>query len=257
MRFYGDGADELHLAMNFPFVFAAVGPEMRAVVGSTEAAIHPAAWPAWSGSNHDVGRFPTRWCDGDDRRIRAALLVLLTLRGTPLLYYGDEIGMQEHEVPPDRIRDRIELQSGSLYRGRDRARTPMPWTGEPTGGFSGPGVEPWLPAGDPRWCNVADQRDDPRSVLHLCRDLIALRRTRPDLRTGAYAPLDGPDEVWAWRRGEGTIVAVNCSEAPVHVALGAGDVLVGTLRERDGRPVDDPIRLEPWEALILAERTSE
>jgi alpha-glucosidase len=251
MRFYGSGTDELHLALNFPFFFADLGPELRAVVESTEAMIPATAWPLVSGSNHDVGRFPTRWCGGDDRKIRAALLVLLTLRGTPILYYGDEIGMHDVDVPRERILDPVGLRGDDP--GRDGARTPMPWTGDPTGGFTRPGVEPWLPMGDPASGNVADQREDPGSVLRLCRDLIALRRARPDLHTGTYAPLDTRDGVWAWRRGNETAVVVNCSEVLVEVPLGEGEVLVGTRRERDGQRVRDALSVEPWEALVLSQ----
>jgi alpha-glucosidase len=251
IRFYGSGTDELHLALNFPFFFADLGPELRAVVESTEAMIPATAWPLWSGSNHDVGRFPTRWCGGDDRKIRAALLVLLTLRGTPILYYGDEIGMQDVDVPRERILDPVGLRGDDA--GRDGARTPMTWTGDPTGGFTRSGVEPWLPMGDPASRNVADLREDPGSVLRLCRDLIALRRTRPDLRTGPYATIDAPDGAWAWRRGNETAVVVNCSDVPVEVALGEGEVLVGSRRERDGQRVRDALSVEPWEALVLSQ----
>jgi alpha-glucosidase len=243
VRFYGSGTDELHLALNFPFIFSDFGTETRGIVETTQAMIPTSAWPLWAASNHDVGRFPTRWCRGDERRIRAALLVLLTLRGTPLLYFGDEIGMPEVEVPPGRILDRI---------GRDVGRTPMPWSSEPAGGFTRPGVEPWLPMGAPASCNVAGQREDPGSVLHLCRDLIALRRARPDLGRGAYIAIDAPDGVWAWRRADHTIVAVSCSDVAEEVDLGAGDVLLGTRPERNGQPVRKPLRLEPWEGVVLS-----
>jgi alpha-glucosidase len=251
MRFYGDGGDELHLTINFPFLLAGLGTETRAIVDSTEARIHPAAWPAWGGSNHDVGRFPTRWCGGDDRKIRAALVVLLTLRGTPLLYYGDEIGMTEVAVPRERLRDPVGRRRWPDDPGRDGARTPMQWTGEATGGFTRRGVEPWLPMGDAASCNVADQRGDPGSVLRLCRDLITLRQARPDLNTGAYATVDAPDGVWAWKRGEATLVAVNCSDLPAEAAL-AGEVLLDTRREREGQRVNGSLGLEPWEAVVLS-----
>jgi alpha-glucosidase len=175
--------------------------------------------------------------------------MLLTLRGTPLLYYGDEIGLEEVAVPRDRLLDPVGRRGWPDEPGRDGARTPMPWTGD--GGFTGPGVEPWLPMGDPETCNVADQRRDPGSVLRLCRDLLALRRARPDLRTAAYTTVDAPGGVWAWRRGDRTVVAVNCSDLPVDVAL-EGDVLIGTRRERDGQAVGGRLRLEPWEAVVLS-----
>jgi alpha-glucosidase len=249
VRFYGEGTDELDLAVNFPFLFADFGAGTRSVVDATEALIQPDAWPTWGGSNHDVGRFPTRWCGDDDTKARAALLMLLTLRGTPLLYYGDEIGMTEVAITRDRILDPVGLRGWPDDPGRDPGRTPMQWTADPTGGFTGPGVDPWLPVGDPARCNVADQRGDTGSMLNLCRDLIAVRRSRPDLQTGTYATVDGPEGLWMWRRGGGTMVAVNCSDHPVDADL-TGRVLVGTRRDRDGDPVGPGVRLEPWEALV-------
>jgi alpha-glucosidase len=253
VAFYGNGNDELHLAQNFPFVFADFGSATRAVVESTEALLPAEAWPVWAGSNHDVGRFPTRWCGDDERRTRAALLALLTLRGTPLLYYGDEIGMGDVDVSRDRLRDPVGVRGWPDDPGRDGGRTPMPWTGEPGGGFTGPGVDPWLPLGDPRSCNVEDQRRDPESVLHLCRDLIALRRTRSDLRAGSYVAFDAPEGVWAWRRGDHTIVVVSCVDRPTELPIGGGAVLIGTRRERDGELVQGSLLLEPWEAFVVSD----
>lgn len=233
--FYGAAADELHLAFNFPFVFAGLkAAALRRVVEKTEQALPEAAWPVWTLSNHDVVRFPTRWCDGDERKVRCALLVLLTLRGTPVLYYGDEIGMRQVPVP--------EPLDPAPSR-RDGCRTPMQWTGEEGGGFTRPGVEPWLPFGDLSR-NVEAQRGDPGSTLHFCRDLIALR-----LR-GAYETLPTPPGVWAWRRGDSAVVAVNLSERAAHVRV-EGVVAVGTDRARDGERVAGRLRLGPWEGLVV------
>jgi alpha-glucosidase len=255
VRFYGSGTDELHLAQNFPFLFAEFGSGTRAVVESTEALLPSEAWPVWAGSNHDVGRFPTRWCGGNEWRTRAALLALLTLRGTPLLYYGDEIGMREVDVPRDRLTDPVGLRGRPDDPGRDGGRTPIPWNGEPAGGFTRDGVEPWLPMGDPGSRNVEAQRRDPGSVLHLCRDLIALRRARSDLRTGSYAAVDAPEGVWAWRRGDHTIVVVSCSDRLLDMPVDEGVVLVGTRGEREGERVRDSLRLDAWEALVLEDRS--
>ncbi|MGZ5299175.1 MAG: alpha-amylase family glycosyl hydrolase, partial [Actinomycetota bacterium] len=254
MRFYGDGTDELHLALSVPFVFAELGVEMRAIVEEEEAAIPEQAWPTWTGSNHDAGRFATRWCDGDDRKIRAALVMLLMLRGTPVLYYGDEIGMPEVPVTRDRIRDPVGIRGWPDEPGRDRTRTPMPWTGEPTGGFTRPGVEPWLPAGDASSRNVADQRDDHGSVLRLTRDLISLRRARTELKVGSYSTIEAPEGIWAWRRGDGTVVALNHTSSSVDMPVGQGDVLLSTRRDRDGARIADRVRLEAWEALVMSQQ---
>jgi alpha-glucosidase len=249
--FYGTGVDELHLAFNFVFLEADFTAQTLApVVAKTEELLPERAWPVWTLGNHDVTRFPTRWADGDERRVRLALMLLLTLRGTPVLYYGDEIGMVQADVPEDRVVDPVgRLRDGSRF-GRDGARTPMPWTGEPGAGFTTAGVEPWLPFGDLSR-NVADQRADPRSVLHLVRDLIGLRRTVPDLATGAYAPVDAPEGAWAYRRGERAAVALNLSEADATVPGLSGRIEIATDRARDGEAVSGGIALGPWQGAVL------
>ncbi len=203
--YYGDGRDELHLAFNFPFISAAFEcGALRDVVELTEAALPAGAWPVWTGSNHDMFRFPTRWAGDDPRKIRLALLMLLSLRGTPVLYQGDEIGLGNAKVAHEDMRDPLGVRYFPYYEGRDAGRTPMPWSSDPGGGFTDPGVKPWLPLGDVGACNVETQRSDPSSVLALTRALIALRRDADDLRTGSYRSLDAPDGVWAWVAGRGT-----------------------------------------------------
>jgi alpha-glucosidase len=196
VEFYGSGDDQLHLAFNFPFAFSPLEAEsLRTIVETTEAALPRGAWPAWTLSNHDIPRFPTRMCEDDPRKVRCALLALLTLRGTPVLYYGDELGLPQTDVPPDALRD---------VGGRDGARTPMPWNGEWT--------DPWLPVGG--GTSVAAQREDADSLLSYTRELLARRRDTPDLIAGAYESLPAPPGVWAYRRGESTAVALNLSDEP-------------------------------------------
>jgi alpha-glucosidase len=196
-------------------------------------------------------RAPTRWADDDEDAARAALVLLLTLRGTPVLYYGDEVGMREVDVPPDRLQDPVGLQG--TRPGRDGAPTPMPWTSEKGAGFTRPGVEPWLPFGDLSR-NVADQREDPASMLHLCRDLIALRRAEPDLSDGAYVALDAPQGAWAFRRGDAHAVALNLSAEPRVVEGLDGEVVLSGRREREGETVAGRLELAPWDALVLRTR---
>jgi alpha-glucosidase len=248
--YYGTGSDELHAAFNFPFALSPFRAEaLRDVVAETERAIPADGLPVWAGSNHDIGRFPTRWCDGDEDRIRCALLALLTLRGKPVLYYGDEIGMTERPVEGDAVRD--PLGKRWPERGRDPARTPMQWSPEPEAGFADAGVEPWLPAGDPAGANVRDQRIDPGSVLNLCRDLATLRRRSEDLRTGAYTALDSPRETWVWRRGEGATVALNLSSKTARLDAIEGSVAISTRRDRDGEQVARSLDLRPWEGVVV------
>ena len=251
--FYGSGSDELHLAFNFLFVHAELAAEpLRAIVERIEAELPAGAWPVWTGSNHDAGRLATRWAQGDEARARVALMMLLTLRGTPFLGYGDEIAMMDGAVPKALARDPVGRRTGDPARGRDGCRTPMQWTAEPGAGFTAAGVEPWLPIGDAAARNVADQRADPGSVLHLVRDLIALRRTSADLTRGTYATLPAPDGAWAWRRGEGLAVALNLSGERVEVDIGEGAVAISTSRARDRERVDGPLALESWEGVVVA-----
>ncbi len=249
--FYGDGGDELDLAFNFPFISSPLeaGP-LRSIVESVEATLPGGAWPAWTASNHDMGRFATRWALGDPLRARAALLLLLCLRGTPVLYQGDEIGLVDHPVGPPDLRDPLGVAYWPAYAGRDAMRTPMPWRDGPGGGFTGPAITPWLPLGDVGAGNVAAQRSDPGSVLHLARDLVALRRRVADLRQGSYTSLPSPPGAWAWRRGDGHAVAVNLSDDDVTLGGIEGHILVATDRRRDGGRVSDPLRLHPWEGLV-------
>ena len=98
--YYGSGDDELHMGFNFPFIEAPFeAAALSDIVERTEALLPSGAWPVWTGSNHDVSRLATRWCDGDPVKVRLALLMLLTLRGTPVLYQGDEIGLTDGELP--------------------------------------------------------------------------------------------------------------------------------------------------------------
>jgi alpha-glucosidase len=252
MPYYGTGRDELHLAFNFLFVHADFdAAQLRDIVEGVEAGLPPDAWAVYTGSNHDVGRLASRWAGGDERRARAALLILLTLRGTPFLYYGDEIALPDVPQDAEKALDPVARRTGDPSRNRDVCRTPMPWTAAPGGGFTTPAATPWLPFGDLAAHNVAAQREDPDSTLHLVRDLIALRRATRDLSAGSYASLDAPDGAWAYRRGDGFAVAVNLSDAAARVRLPAGRVAIGSDRRRDGEAVDGAIDLAPWDGVVV------
>ena len=127
----------------------------------------------------------------------------------------------------------------------------MQWTAAEGAGFTEPGVEPWLPFGDVAACNVADQRHDPDSTLHLTRDLIALRRERAGLRSGAYTSLPAPDAAWAWRRGDGLAIALNLAGAETTVEGLEGTIRLATVRARDGEAVGGALTLGPWQGAIV------
>ena len=251
--FYGDD-DELQLAFNFVFLhspFTADG--LRSIVEATERTLDaPETWPVWAISTHDLPRYVDRWCGGSAERARGAVLMLLTLRGTPVLYYGDELGMADVPVPPEQRRDPVGTGVFNAGPGRDPCRTPMPWSCDAGGGFTTPGAEPWLPLSTPPGGTVEEQRADPASILVLCRDLIALRRSEPDLRGGDYRALPAPDGVWAFSRGTRFVVVLNLSsEAAAVESVGPGRIRLGTCRHRDGEPVRDRVEARPWEGIVV------
>jgi alpha-glucosidase len=246
MKYYGNN-DELQLAFNFPFVFSSFAAgDLAGVVGPTMGALPAGACPVWTASNHDVGRFPSRWCDGHDERTRLALLLLTTLPGTTVLYYGDEIGMLDVDVPRDLQRDEMTLGETGGHGNRDRARTPMQWDGSASAGFT-TAARPWLPAGDAAARNVADQRADRGSVLWLCRDLLALRRAELGGQIPPYQELTADGGLWAYRAGGLTVVA-NLSDQPRTWAGPAGEILLSTGDASSG-PADG-VTLGPWAGLI-------
>ncbi len=192
--YYGQD-DELQLGFNFPLMVSGfTAPELSKVVGETLGQLPAGTVPAWTMSNHDKSRFTTRWCAGDDAKTALALTVLLTLPGTIVVYYGDEIGMTDVEVLLELQRDDMFLGGRGGHPSRDRARTPMQWEPSATGGFTAAGTTPWLPLGDLSTHNVADQREDPGSLLSLCRRLVAVRRLHIKGQDGTYAAiaLGGP-----------------------------------------------------------------
>ncbi|HET7609155.1 MAG TPA: DUF3459 domain-containing protein, partial [Gammaproteobacteria bacterium] len=186
-------------------------------------------------------------------RARAAAMLLLTQRGTPTLYYGDEIGMRGVDIPPEQA---VDPQGRRTGRNRDPTRTPMQWSGDTYAGFSA--VEPWLPVGvDRGTANVSTQSQDAGSLLTLTRLLLELRAREPDLQHGAQEPREAGSSVVAYCRGAGRrfLVVVNFERAPASYALrddGAGRVLLSTLLDREGERVADRVRLRADEGLLIA-----
>jgi alpha-glucosidase len=204
--------DELHLA--FDFESLAVPWEAggwRSRIAHVEG-VMGARWPTWVFSNHDQQRVRTR-LGGSEARARAALLMLLTLRGTPFLYAGEELGLEDARVPAERVVD---------PGGRDGCRAPIPWTADPGHGWAADPWLPWPPEPGPR--SVEAQRADPESVLSLCRAVLALRRESPALRGGGLALLDdAPEGVLAYERADGDDVRrvwVNFAGAPAALPEG-------------------------------------
>jgi alpha-glucosidase len=257
VKFYGATLDELHMPFNFAFLRTTFsGHAVRAVVDGLEAALPPGAWPNYVLGNHDEPRIATRF---GPERARLAMLLLLTLRGTPTLYYGDELGMTDAAIAPDQVRDPWGLRVPGLGLGRDPQRTPMQWSAGPNAGFAAAGVPTWLPlAADYERTNVAEELRDPRSMLTLTRALLQLRRAAPALTVGAYQPVDPtPEPVFAFRRevpGQRMLLALNFgpAEQTLDLAhLGAGTLRVATLLDRAG-PVDlGALTLRGYEGCVI------
>jgi alpha-glucosidase len=247
--FYGRG-DELQLAFNFPFVFAGFSAaELAGVVRRTLETIPAGGCPVWMASNHDVGRFPSRWCGGDDQQARLALLLLATLPGAVVLYYGDEIGMVDVAVPPELARDEMTQATDRPRTDRDRGRTPMQWDSSPLAGFT-TAARPWLPVGDAAARNVAGQRADPGSTLNLCRDLLALRRAELSGAIAAYRELAVDGGLWAYQVGDLT-VAANLSAAPARWAGATGQIALGTGGDVALAGDGGGLTLGPWQGVVL------
>jgi alpha-glucosidase len=253
VQFYGSGLDELHGGFNFQFMFSPFeAAALRDVVEKTEALLPEGAWPTWHASNHDFSRLSTRWAGGDPGKVKVAQLLLLTLRGTAFLYAGDEIGLVDGDVPKEEMLDPVGIRFYP-YAGRDPERTPMPWHGGPGGGFTTPGVTPWLPMADPAANNVADQSDDPGSVLSFCRRVIAARRASDDLAVGAYHSLPSAEGTWAYARGAATVVLLNMSDGPVGFENVQGKIVVATDGGLEGAVAEGTLTLEPWSGAVVGE----
>jgi alpha-glucosidase len=250
--YYGGGSDELDLAWNVPFLQSAfTAASVGEVVEQTLAAIPGEAWPVWAASTHDFeGRVTDRWCGGDQACTRCALLLLLMLRGTPILYYGDEIGMA---APPQERLSGIRRDRLADGRSRDASRTPMQWSASPQGGFT-TGDSPWLPVGDAAMTNVDSQRSDGGSILRLVRDLLALRRREASLTSGGMQFREAPHGVLLWVRGD-SLIAVNLADQPRRVEVGGRyTTAVCTTRARDGERVEGWLELQRMEGAVLIAR---
>ncbi|HUQ62703.1 MAG TPA: alpha-amylase family glycosyl hydrolase [Acidimicrobiales bacterium] len=242
--YYG-ARDELHLVFNFSLLYAPWQPKRWAeLITEAETAFEPAeAWPVWVLSNHDTARLRTRY-GGSEDRARVAAVVLLTLRGTPVLYAGEELGLEDGAVD-----EATRVDPG----GRDGCRAPIPWTAAAPHGWEG--QRPWLPwPPSPRTRNVEVFRRDENSILHLYRRLLGARRAAPALHKGAWRLLDAPAPVLAYERRDHEdvrITVANFGDEPVEVGNfgNAWRVDVASDRVRDGAPWDG--RLGPDEALVL------
>ena len=248
--YYGRG-DELHMPFNFSLLPAGADPvRIRAAITGLEAALPQGAWPNWVAGNHDEPRLATRVGPG---AAKAMAVVLLTLRGTPTLYYGDELGMEELMIPPEQQQDPWGRRMPGF--GRDGCRTPMQWSDAPGAGFCPSPTPGWLPIHpNAATLNVEAERHDPTSYFELYRRLLRLRRETPALQLGDIEVLDGPEPVLSYRRwlgeGPGWVVHANLSAQASRVN-GGGKIVAATDHTREGSAFDGV--LAPFEAVVTKE----
>ena len=256
MAYYGAALDGIQLPFNFQLLRAPWRAEaIGALIERYEAALPPGAWPNWVLGNHDISRIASRI---GRPQARVAAMLLLTLRGTPTLYYGDELGLGDVAIPAGRVQDPLEKNVPGKGLGRDPCRTPMQWDASEHAGFSR--SEPWLPvAGDFATVNVRAEQADPVSMWSLCRRLLGLRRVHAALATGGYRPVASAPGVLVYVRStarERLLVALNLSSLPTVVALpsGASDgrILLSTRLDRHAEACMESLRLRADEGVILS-----
>lgn len=256
--YYGQSNDELHMPFNFALLVAPWKAHvLRKIVETVESVIPRGAWPNYVLGNHDESRLASRL---GPLKARQAAMLLLTLRGTPTLYNGDEFGQVDVPIPPEKQKDPWGKRVPGT--GRDPNRTPNQWTPEVNAGFTSPLATPWLPlADDYLTVNMQTELDDPRSILNLYRKLLKFRRQSPALQSGTYQSLDPlPNDCYAYLREAGPeriIVALNLNETTARLDLrrfGELEIIISTGMDRGGLVDASRIDLSPWEGLVLRVR---
>jgi alpha-glucosidase len=253
VAYYGADLRGAHLPFNFTLLSA---PWNAATIGKLideyEAVLPAGGWPNWVLGNHDRPRIASRV---GREQARVAAMLLLTLRGTPTIYYGDEIGMVDVAISPDQVRDPLEKNVPGIGVGRDGCRTPMQWNAEANAGFST--GTPWLPlAVDARTQSVEDQRLDPASMYNLYRQLIRLRRSHDALLRGSYHPVAANGDLLAFVRSDDhgrILVALNFGSRLLSVPTRglAGTLLLSSDPKRQGDSVADTLVLQPNEGVVI------
>ena len=247
-KYYGTNGDGLHMPFNFSLLWASWdASDFRDKIMAQESALPPGAWGNHVLGNHDEPRFATRF---GPQRLRAAAVLLLTLRGTPTLYYGEELGLVDCTIDPGNEQDPWGKNHPELNR--DGCRSPMQWTDNPGMGFTAPKVTPWLPFADPS-TSVASQLNDPESSLSLYRSLIELRHSTQALAIGSITLLaSNADHVLSFSRtaGDDTVyVTVNFTDVSQPYAFpNSVTQMLGTASKRAGEFSD--VILDPNEAII-------
>jgi alpha-glucosidase len=251
------GKDLLGAQMPFNFSLLSASWNARAIekiILEYEWALPDGAWPNWVLGNHDRPRIAGRI---GTEQARVAAMLLLTLRGTPTLYYGDEIGMEQVAIAPEQAKDPFEKNVPGLGVGRDGCRTPMQWDASSNAGFST--APPWLPvADDYTHENVANLSADGTSILNLYKALVEHRRGNRALTDGTYEPIAAQEELLIYARRSGAqsvLVILNIGPDPVSVmsdAIGlSGEIELSTFLDRRGETISHSLDLRGNEGVIV------
>jgi len=256
MTYYGVNNNEAHLPFNFLLLSTPwQASTIAAAIDEYEGLLPEEGWPNWVLGNHDQPRITSRV---GIQQARVAAMLLLTLRGTPTIYYGDEIGMLDVPIPFDEVQDPQGLNMPDKNLSRDPARTPMQWSKEPQAGFTK--GKPWLRL-HRAWerVNVSVQKKDHYSMLLLYRRLIQLRQKEPALMHGHYAPVFADHQVMAFRRflegGKSFLIILNLSHRPCYFKTDSikvkGSIVLATLPELEGTAVKGTVNLGGDEGVII------
>lgn len=255
MTYYGEDLKGADLPFNFQLIHAAWNARtLAALVRDYDAALPNGGWGNWVLGNHDQHRIGTRI---GAAQARVAGMMLLTMRGTPTMYYGDEIGMLDGVIPPEAVQDPWEKQEPGLNLGRDPERTPMQWDGSTGAGFST--AKPWLPIAEGAAnTNVEQLKGDPASILAMYRRLIELRRSHAALSIGSFQLMREADDLFAYQRAHGDerfLVFLNLADhertEDLKDLLHTGKIALSTTTEREGEQVRDQVVLGPNEGLLI------
>jgi len=251
VTYYGRDLKGAHLPFNFQLLQTAWNAASIAqIIEEYEAALPHGAWPNWVLGNHDKERIASKI---GSAQARVAAMLLLTLRGTPTIYYGEEIGMKDVPIAPEQVQDPAEKNEPGLGLGRDPERTPMPWDNSLLAGFTS--GEPWLPLGaDHARVNVEGLGESRRSILNLYRRLIDLRRDKPVLTHGSIDAVTVQGNILRYERRQGDqrlIIALNLAHELARVSLPSGRLLLSTDLDRAGEDVGASASLREDEGIII------
>jgi alpha-glucosidase len=250
VAYYGRDGRGAHLPFNFQLLLMQDwnAQTLADIVSRYEAALPSGGWPNWVLGNHDRPRIATRV---GTLQARVAALLLMTLRGTPTIYMGDELGMVDTIIPETEIQDPAEKREPGKGLGRDPERTPFPWEPGPGAGFTT--GKPWLRIGGDTPLNV--QRNDPGSMVNLYRALLALRRQHAALAGGSISHVAADGTVLSFRRsgndGAAFVVVANTGHVPVAITSATGEILFSTDPHRMDGKVTETLIVRANEAMIL------